>query len=130
MENLDTILEVMETSCHVQKYLVNSEIALNDGDISATQTANEKAKQLIEVLLKDSFLELKEAYSLNNKEVDDYDLPSTLELLKQIGLINQSLAEIIGLSENPDDKLFEISKQRLNKAINTFEEIATSLYFN
>lgn len=131
LDSLKTLFEVLEVSSNVQKYLIDGEIALNDGDVSLTQKCSSNASQLLDVMINDSFLELVEMLDIEHNEVNDYDYPSTLDLLKQLSLVNEHIAQLLNLfADDYDDKVGNIIKINLIKAINTVTEIATSLYFN
>lgn len=126
----DNLYEIIEHSGEAAKYLIDSEIALSDGDIAKTQNITKLAQQLIRSMKKDSFAETLEAVG-ESGETLDYDYPNNLELTKCLCTICSSAGSLLSSLENGDDNaVIAVFKKKVASAICTAVEIFDALYEN
>lgn len=127
MENLYILAELLETTSSAVDCFVRSEMALNDGDVESCQRFSKKGQILVNALIKDTFLEVQEAYGKEIEETNDYDYPNNFELIKAL---NQVVMYASGLLAEDIDKVKDIILTNLFKAINTAKEIYLALFEN
>lgn len=127
MENISVLAELLETSSAAVDSFVQSEMALNDGDVENCQRFSKKGQILVNALIKDTFLEVQEAYGKEIEETNDYDYPNNFELIKAL---NQVVMYASGLLAEDIDKVKDIILTNLFKAINTAKEIYLALFEN
>lgn len=130
-KTLKTLGELVEHSSHVASLLLDGEIALNDGSLEASQKANIDAQTLLSTMVKDIFVETKQALNQNVDATDDYDLPSTLELAKALSNTAQNAGSLIALIvENGSPRLQGILATKVLTNINTALEIYNAIFNN
>jgi len=130
-EKENIILELLQNTAYVGKLLSISEIAINDGDIESCQKNTKEAQALLSTLKNDSFKEFEECFELENSETNDYDLPNTLELIKQLFLLEYDLGILLGLLKDEDLKnLLAKRENQVIKDINTINEIHNAIFEN
>lgn len=122
------ILELLEGVSAANSAFIRSEIALNDGDIEASQKYSKEGQTLVKSMIKDTFQEVKEEFELDEEECNDYDYPNNLELIKALNDIAMNSA--LYLSSKDDENISKIFKKKILQAINTAREIFISLYEN
>lgn len=122
------ILELLEGVSAANSAFIRSEIALNDGDIEASQKYSKEGQTLVKSMIKDTFQEVKEEFELDEEECNDYDYPNNLELIKALNDIAMNSA--LYLSSKDDENISKIFKKKILQAINTAKEIFISLYEN
>lgn len=122
------ILELLEGVSAANSAFIRSEIALNDGDIEASQKYSKEGQTLVKSMIKDTFQEVKEEFELDEEECNDYDYPNNLELIKALNDIAMNSA--LYLSSKDDENVSKIFKKKILQAINTAKEIFISLYEN
>ena len=83
-ELLKIVYEIIQNTGYIAKTLVNSEIAMNDGDLAASQKYTKEAQHLLATTINDNFKEYRESVSVDTDSTNEYDIPTTLELVKQI----------------------------------------------
>lgn len=127
MENISVLAELLETSSAAVDSFVQSEMALNDGDVENCQRFSKKGQILVNALIKDTFLEVQEAYEKEIEDTNDYDYPNNFELIKAL---NQVVMYASGLLAEDIDKVKDIILTNLFKAINTAKEIYLALFEN
>lgn len=122
------ILELLETTSNAVDNFIKSEIALNDGDVEASQKFSKNGQTLVKALIKDTFVEIAEDFDIAEDGVNDYDYPNVLELIKSLNVISMNVASL--LASNNDQMTMPIYKRNIIKANNTVKEIFISLYEN
>ncbi len=131
MEYLSKIGELIENCGQISKLLISSEIAINDGDLALSQKSMVEAQALIKVMLEDVFLEVKEEFNIDNKDVFDYDIPTTLELVKFFNDAVYNAGVLINLLiDKGGEEIIKSIQTKIVKDLNTIEEIATAIFFN
>lgn len=131
MEYLSKIGELIENCGQISKLLISSEIAINDGDLALSQKSMIEAQALIKVMLEDVFLEVKEEFNIDNKDVFDYDIPTTLELVKFFNDAVYNAGVLINLLiDKGGEEIIKSIQTKIVKDLNTIEEIATAIFFN
>lgn len=126
--NLDVLAELIETSAHAANCFIKSEMALNDGDVEACQKYSNEGQTLVKTLKNDTFLETEEELGQNNEDVNDYDYPNNMELIKALNEVVMSAGSI--LAARDDENILKIVTKTLYKAINTSKEIYSQLFEN
>lgn len=127
MENLSVLAELLETTSSAVDCFIQSEIALNDGDVENCQKFSKKGQTLVNALIKDTFLEVQEEYEKDITDTNDYDYPNNFELIKAL---NQIVVAASGLLADDIEKVKDIILAKLFKAINTAKEIYLALFEN
>lgn len=131
MEDLKHLGELVENCGQVSKLLLASEIAMNDGDLALSQKNMKEAQGLVKVLMDDVFEEVSEMLSVDTSETIDYDIPTPLEMARMLSEVNYNAGVLITLiMDESVSNVLEIAKLKLQKAINTVEEIAQAIFFN
>ncbi len=131
MEKFKCLGELIENSGHIAKILLAGEIAMNDGDLAKSQKCTIEAQNLIKVMLDDVFKEVVEEFNINNDECVDYDLPTTLELVRVLSEMNYNAGVLINLIlDKQSQSIVDSVKTKIVKDINTVKEIATAIFFN
>lgn len=126
-----TLCELIEHSSHTSSLLIDGEIALNDGDLAASQKANMDAQALLDTMVKDIFVETRQALSSSSNKTDDYDLPSTLELAKSLAKTAQNAASLLLLIiSGESQRLQSIMIEKVLTNINTVIEIYNAIFNN
>lgn len=126
--NLDILAELIETSAHAANSFIKSEMALNDGDVEACQKYSKEGQTLVKTLKNDTFLEIEEELGENDEDVNGYDYPNNMELIKALNEIVMAAGSI--LSAREDENILKIVTKTLYKAINTAKEIYSQLFEN
>lgn len=123
--------ELVEQTGHAIKLLVSSEIAINDGDIASSQKFTRDVRSLLSVMVRDIFVEIGENFSIHDDELNDYDIPCTLELVKQLAEVQYSAGVYVGIvtGDNGEDTR-KIVETKLQRAMNTTIEIVSAIYEN
>ena len=125
------LYELLQNTSFILKNLVNSEIAMNDGEIADCQKFNKEAQTLLSASIKDTFEEFVEMAGTETDEVNDYDIPNNFELIRQLNQVQCDLAITFDLiNDNLSD---EIIKSNLKKSVvnlNTIKEIYEAIYLN
>ena len=126
--NLDLLAELIETTSNAENAFIKSEMALNDGDVEGCQKFSKDGQSLVKTLKNDTFLEIEEEFGENKEDVNDYDYPNVMELIKALNEILMSSGSL--LSSREDENIQKIVVKGLYKAINTAKEIFQQLFEN
>ncbi len=126
MENAET-LNLLETSANACNFFIKSEMALNDGDIASSQKYSKNGQVLMKALVDDVFFEVEEELGDNLGEVNEYDYPNNMELIKSLNEIAMALGSYM---TSTDVTIKNIAVKKLYKAMNTSKEIYLALYQN
>jgi len=132
MENqIKTIAELIENSAHVAKLLCANEICLNDGDLKSSQKCVMEASDLLNVLTKDVFIEVEDDFKLSTTNTVEYDIPTTLELAKQLNDIVYNSGVLLGLIlDKQSESIINAKKEKILTLINTVVEINNAIFQN
>lgn len=125
---LELLSELIETTAHASNCFLKSEIALNDGDVETCQKFSKEGQNLVKTLKKDTFAEIEEEYGNNQEDVNDYDYPNNMELIKSLNEIVMSAGSLLSIED--DKKVLQIVVKSLYRAINTAKEIFAQLFEN
>ena len=127
MEELSIYAELIEATSNANKSFINSEMALNDGNVEDCQKFSRDGQVLMNALIRDTFLEIDELGE-NDGSVNDYDYPNNFELIKSLNEIIVCVGSI--LASLDDENVLKIIMPKLYRAINTSKEIYLSLFEN
>lgn len=123
--------ELVEQTGHAIKLLVSSEIAINDGDIASSQKFTREVRSLLSVMVRDIFVEISENFLIHDDELNDYDMPCTLELVKQLAEVQYSAGVYVGIvTGDTGEDTRKIVETKLQRAMNTTIEIVSAIYEN
>lgn len=126
--NFDLMSELIEATSHACNCFIKSEMALNDGDVELCQKCSKEGQSLVKTLKNDTFLEVEEEYGENNGDVNDYDYPNNMELIKALNEVVMAAGSMLGARD--DENILKITVKGLYKAINTTKEIFAQLFEN
>lgn len=129
-ELIKIMYEMLQNVAYASKLLVTSEIAMNDGEIEISQKNTKEAQSFIKVLMNDTFEEFEEESEVENDEVNDYDIPTSLELTRQLISLEYDTAMLLGLYQDKQTELYGNAKKKILKDINTVAEIYTAIFDN
>ena len=122
------LIELLEASANACNNFIRSEMALNDGDVEASQKFSRAGQVLVHALINDTFKEIEEEFCENDGQANDYDYPNNFELLRALNEITMYVGSLI--SAEQDEKIKKIVEKQLFHAINTVKEIYLALYEN
>ncbi len=125
---MSELLELLETAANACNNFIKSEMALNDGDVEASQKFSRAGQVLVRALVNDTFKEIEEEIGENDGQTNDYDYPNNFELLRALNEITMNVAAIISARE--DEKIKKIVEKKLIRSTNTVKEIYLQLYEN
>lgn len=125
-----TLSELIEHSSEAIRLLVSNEIDMGNGDIKNAQRHIKDATNLLSVMLKDIFVEVKEVLTVHTSDLDDFDF-SSLDVAKLLTNVIYNAGSLVGLLENGQaDAVTKTVETKLLKSINSVEALANSLFFN
>ena len=125
MEELYELLEASASACN---NFIKCEMALNDGDVEASQRYSRAGQVLVRALVNDTFKEIEEEIGENDGQTNEYDYPNNFELLRALSEISIHVGGL--LSAEDDEKIKKIVEKNLLHTINTVKEIYLALYEN
>lgn len=129
-ELLKIVYEIIQNTGYISKTLVNSEISMNDGDLAASQKYTKEAQSLLASTVNDNFKEYREAISVDTDSTNEYDIPTTLELVKQIASLQYTAGMLLCTTLDNQAMIIENLTKKLLIDINTVEEIYNAIYNN
>ena len=131
MEEIKKLGELIENCGHLSKLLLTSEIAMNDGELELSQKNMKEAQRLVKVMLDDVFNEGAEMFEIECNDVLDYDLPTTLEMVKAMNDATYNAGILINLIlDKSSETIIESVKIKILKALNAIDEMAQAIFFN
>ena len=131
MEEIKKLGELIENCGHLSKLLLTSEIAMNDGELELSQKNMKEAQRLVKVMLDDVFNEVAEMFEIECNDVLDYDLPTTLEMVKAMNDATYNAGILINLIlDKSSETIIESVKIKILKALNAIDEMAQAIFFN
>ena len=129
-ELLKIVYEIIQNTGYIAKTLVNSEMAMNDGELAASQKYTKEAQNLLATTINDNFKEYREAISVDTDSTNEYDIPTTLELIKQLAALQYTAGMLLCTTLDNQDMIIENLTKKLLIDINTIEEIYNAIYNN
>ena len=129
-ELLKIVYEIIQNTGYISKTLVNSEIAMNDGDVAASQKYTKEAESLLATTINDNFEEYKAKITIDTDSTNEYDIPTTLELIKQISSLQYTAGMLLCTTLDNQDMIIENLTKKLLIDINTIVEIYNTIYNN
>ena len=129
-ELLKIVYEIIQNTGYISKTLVNSEIAMNDGDVAASQKYTKEAETLLATTINDNFEEYKAKITIDTDSTNEYDIPTTLELIKQISSLQYTAGMLLCTTLDNQDMIIENLTKKLLIDINTIVEIYNAIYNN
>ncbi len=129
-KNIITLSELIEHSSEAIKLLVSNEIDMGNGNIKDAQKHFKDATNLLSVMLKDIFVEVKDILTIKTSDMDEFDF-STLDVAKLLTNVIYNAGGLIGLLENGQTgAVTKAVETKLLKSINSVEALANALFFN
>ena len=90
-----------------------------------------EAQRLVKVMLDDVFNEVAEMFEIECNDVLDYDLPTTLEMIKAMNDATYNAGILINLIlDKSSETIIESVKIKILKALNAIDEMAQAIFFN
>ncbi len=130
-EKIEVLCELLSVSSHLCSLFVDSEMAMNDGDIAQSQNFTKQGQNLLKVVIGDTFAEYKEEFGTNEDDVCVYDIPSMLALSKFCSQICYHASTLLSLlHQGKTDVVFDNTAKLVAKDINTVEEIYNQIFEN
>ena len=125
----EILYEVIEHSGEAARRFVDAEIALGDGDLSASQAATKQGQIVFKSIKKDSFAEVLEEIGGETESLE-YDYPNNMELIKTLSIASSTAGSLLSALEESDAAVQNALKKKLASAISTAIEIYDALYEN
>lgn len=129
-ERISVLTELIEQSCEANKLLLANAIAMENGEIEEAQKHLQNATQIIGVMVRDVFIEVKEAFDVESDEEDDYDY-SVLDLAKLLVEVTKHAGNLLSyiLSEE-SDTIMNIAVNKLTGSVNAASSLALAILLN
>lgn len=129
--NVKILYELLQNATSVNKSLISSEIAMNDGDIKNCQKYTKECVQLLTTMVGDVFEEFEEQFKISEKGTNAYEIPTNLELARQTALLSFDISMLLSMSiEKVGISLLTSTENAIAKDINTIKEIYNAIYAN
>ena len=125
----EILYEVIEHSGEAARRFVDAEIALGDGDLSASQAATKQGQIVFRSIKKDSFSEILEQIGEAESTLD-YDYPNNMELVKVLCIVASTAGSLLAAINGNDATIQNALKKKLASGIATAIEIFDALYEN
>ena len=129
-EKIAVLTELIEQSCEANKLLLSNAISMENGEIEEAQKHLKSATQIIDVMVRDVFVEVKEAFEVESDDEDDYDY-SVLDLSKLLVEVTKHAGNLLSyiLSEE-SDTIMNIAINKLTSSINAASSLALAILLN
>ena len=125
-----TLVELVEHCSEANKLLVSNAIDMENGEVLTAQKHLKEASNLLSVMLKDVFIEVKGALGCNIEESEDYDY-SVLDLSKLLSNVIYNAACLINnLINNDDVAVKNVFINKLIKNLNAVVELTQAILLN
>ena len=122
--------ELIEHCGESGKLLIANAIAMENGEVAEAQKLLKEATNMLKVMIKDVFVEVKEIFGFFNTEEDEYDY-SVLDLAKLLIATSSNAGSLINcLMNNEDIAVEKIIKSKLSSNINAVESLANAILLN
>lgn len=130
-EKIEVLCELLSVSSYLCSLFVDSELAMNDGEIVQSQNFTKQGQGLLKTVIGDTFAEYKEEFETNEDDICDYDTPSMLLLSKFCNQICFHASTMFSLLyKGETDVVFEDTAKLVAKDINTVEQIYNQIFEN
>jgi len=129
-EKIAVLTELIEQSCEANKLLLSNAICMENGEIEEAQKHLQKATQIMDVMVRDVFVEVKEAFDVEDGDEDDYDY-SVLDLAKLLIEVTKHAGNLLSyiLSEE-SDTIMNIAVNKLVSSVNAASSLALAILLN
>ena len=128
-KKISVLTELIEHSSEANKLLVSNAIAMEDGDLLKAQKNLKEATNLLSVMIKDIFKEVKTFVNPTPDE-EDYDF-STLDIAKLLAGVIYNASCLISCNLNGDSSIvIENVQKKLLKNINAVISLSESILLN
>ncbi len=128
-EKQKILLELIQNTAYISKLILSSEIAMNDGDIETCQKNTKEAQAMLKTCINDNFKEFFTETQNTCNECNEYDMPTAIELSRQIACLGYEVSNYL-LLECSNDNLGNIVEMKIAKCINTIIQIYEEIYGN
>lgn len=130
-KKLKLLYEIIEHSSMLNKILISSEIAMNDGNLLETQKQTKTAQELLKTMTKDTLKEFFDVFNIETKETNSFDIPSNLAISQNISSLNYNIGICLGIAlEKQSESIISKTLVKIAKDINTIVLLYNSLYAN
>ena len=125
---ISRLCELIENASEASKFLIQSEVALNDGELAQSQKSTMSAINILNTLKDDVFEEVAEEFELDLTQKQDVE-PSSLNLAYYLTDVCHCGGVLLSMiNEGIEERVTEIAKTKLAKAIATSIELFETLY--
>lgn len=130
-KEIKLLYEIIEHSQMVEKYIVLSEIAIGDGDLANCQKYTKQASSFLKTMTTDVFKEFFDIFKISLDEKNSYDIPSSLEICKNISNMCYNISVLLGVNlDNLGDSHIESILSKIARDINTIVDLYNQIYAN
>ena len=130
-EKIKLLLETIELSQALEKAIVCSEIAMNNGEIMDCQKFTKEAQGYLNTMSKDVFKEFFEVFGISCEDKYNIEIPTALEICKYTSNMCHNIAFLLEVNqENDNDSTNNSMLIKFAKDINTILELYQVLYAN
>lgn len=125
------LAEFIEQAGYVIKKGIASEMAMNDGDVLLCQKNTKEVQTFLKTMVKDVFEECKEVLGVADVQTNDYDIPTMMELVKQLAEGVYYAGVLLGLlNEEAVSAAQKTTSESLVKSLLTVTEIYQAMFEN
>lgn len=129
-EKTKLLLETIELATALEKSIVCSEIAMNNGEIMGCQKYTKEATKYLDTMSKDVFKEFFDIFEISSTETIDTPIPSALEICKLTSDMCHNIAFLLEMDLEGSNTASNSILLKIAKDINTILELYRILYAN
>lgn len=129
-EKTKLLLETIELATALEKSIVCSEIAINNGEIMGCQKYTKEATKYLDTMSKDVFKEFFDIFEISSTETIDTPIPSALEICKLTSDMCHNIAFLLEIDLEGSNSASNSTLLKIAKDINTILELYRILYAN
>lgn len=129
-EKTKLLLETIELATALEKSIVCSEIAMNNGEIMDCQKYTKEATKYLDTMSKDVFKEFFDIFEISSTETIATPIPSALEICKLTSDMCHNIAFLLEMDLEGSNTASNSTLLKIAKNINTILELYRILYAN
>ena len=125
---ISKLCELIENASEASKFLIQSEVSLNDGELAESQKATMSAINILNTLKDDVFEEVAEEFELDLSKKYEID-PNSLNLAFSLSDVCHCGGVLLSMiNEGIEQRVVEIAKTKLAKSISMSIDLFETLY--
>lgn len=129
-EKTKLLLETIELATALEKSIVCSEIAMNNGEIMDCQKYTKEATKYLDTMSKDVFKEFFDIFEISSTETIATPIPSALEICKLTSDMCHNISFLLEMELEGSNTASNSTLLKIAKDINTILELYRILYAN